>query len=111
MLLVKVVAMLEPHEKFVFDDITAQLRADDPAFVRTIDRIAHPRRRLRVTLAVLLWTLVPACIVFGGWTGLILAVVGAAYGAHLMARRTGLGAEADGFSWWSTPRKRPGAAL
>ncbi len=111
MLLVKVVTMLEPHEKYVFDDMMAQLRADDPAFVRTIDKLAHPRRRLRVTLAVLLWTLAPVCIVYGGWTGLILAVVGAAYGAHLMARRTGLGAEADGFSWWSSTRRRPGAAL
>ncbi len=103
--------MLDPDEKYLFDDMVAQLRADDPAFVRSIDELAHPRRRLRVTIAVLMWTLAPVCIVYGGWTGLIMAVVAAAYGAHLMAKRTGLAGEADGFSWWSSPRRRPGAAL
>jgi hypothetical protein len=107
---VEVVTVLDPNEKYLFDDMVAQLRADDPAFVRAIDQLAHPRRRLRVTLAVLLWTIAPVCIVYGGWTGLLMAVVGAAYGAHLMAKRSGLGAEADGFSWWST-RRRPGASI
>ena len=103
--------MLDPDDKYRFDDMVTRLRADDPAFVRSIDNLAHPRRRLRVTLAVLLWTIAPVCIVYGGWTGLLMAVVAAAYGAHLMARRSGLGAEADGFSWWSNSRRRPGASL
>ncbi len=80
-------------------------------YFRSVDKLAHPGRRLRVGVAVLLWTLVPVCIVFGGWTGLLMAVVGAAYGGHLMARSSGLGEQADGFSWWSSPRRRPGASL
>ena len=103
--------MLDPNEKYVFDGMVTQLRAEDPQFERTVDRLIHPRRRLRVTMAILLWTIAPVCIVYGGWTGLIMAVVGAGYGAHLMAKRTGVADEADGFSWWSSSRKRPGASL
>jgi hypothetical protein len=108
---VEVVIVLDPNEKYLFDDMVTRLRSDDPAFVRSLDKLVHPRRRLRVTIAVLLWTLAPVCIVFGGWTGLLMAAIGAAYGAHLMARRSGLGDESDGFSWWSSTRKRPGASL
>lgn len=103
--------MLDPTEKYLFDDMVTRLRADDPAFVRDVDRLAHPRRRRRVTMAVLLWTLTPMCIVYGGWTGLLIALVAAAYGAHLMAGRTGPGAESDSLAWWSASRKHPGAAL
>jgi DUF3040 family protein len=106
-----VVTVLEPNEKFLFDDMVTRLRADDPAFVRSIDKLTHPRRRMRVALAILLWTLMPICIVYGGWTGLIMAVVAGAYGARLMTKRTGLGESADAFSWWSSSRKRPGASL
>jgi hypothetical protein len=108
---VEVVPVLDPNEKYVFDGMVTQLRVDDPKFCRTIDDLAHPRRRLRVTMAVLLWTLAPICIVYGGWTGLIMAVVACAYGAHLMAMRTGLGESADTFSWWSSSRRQPGASL
>jgi hypothetical protein len=108
---VEVVTVLDPNEKFLFDDMVTQLRADDPAFVRSIDKLAHPRRRVRVALAILVWTLAPICVVYGGWTGLIMAVVACAYGARLMAKRTGLGESADTFSWWSSSRKQPGASL
>jgi Protein of unknown function (DUF3040) len=108
---VEVVSVLDPNEKYVFDGIVTQLRAEDPKFERTIDRLIQPRRRLRVTMAILLWSLAPVCIVYGGWTGLIMAVVAAGYGAHLMAKRTGMADETDAFSWWSSPRKRPGASL
>lgn len=103
--------MLDPTEKYLFDDMVSQLRADDPEFVRDIDRLAHPRRRLRVTMAVVLWTLTPMCIVYGGWTGLLIAVIAAVYGAHLMAKRSGLDDETGRSSWWSASRRYPGAAL
>lgn len=96
--------MLEPHDKYVFDGMINQLRGEDPRFARRIDKLTHPRRRLRVTLAILLWTIAPVCIVYGGWTGLIMAVAAAGYGAHLMLKRTGMAGEADGFSWWSSRR-------
>jgi hypothetical protein len=108
---VEVVIVLDPNEKYVFDGLVTRLRADDPAFDRRIDRLIHPRRRLRVTLAVLLWMLTPVCIVFGGWTGLLMAVAGAAYGAYLMTRPPAPASHADGFSWWSSPRRRPSTPL
>jgi hypothetical protein len=108
---VEVVIVLDPNEKYVFDGLVTQLRADDPAFDRRVDRLIHPRRRLRGTLAVLLWVLAPVCIVFGGWTGLLMAVVGAAYGAYLMTRPPVPAGHADGFSWWSPSRRRPSTPL
>lgn len=101
--------MLDPKEKQVFDGMVTQLCAQDPAFERRVDRIVRPRRRLRVTVAVLLWTLAPVCIVFGGWTGLLVAVVASGYGAYLMSKPTGTVEPVDGFSWWSQQRRRPGA--
>ncbi|MEV4704579.1 DUF3040 domain-containing protein [Actinoplanes sp. NPDC049316] len=70
-----------------FDAIVSQLRAEDPDFVRRVRKIDRPRSTARLVLAVLLWTLAPMCIVLGGWTGAILAVVGGAYGVHLMRHR------------------------
>ncbi|MCA2215748.1 DUF3040 domain-containing protein [Jidongwangia harbinensis] len=101
--------MLDPNEKYVFDGMVMHLRAADPAFERRLDRLVHPRRRLRVALAVLLWTLVPVCILLGGWTGLLLAMLASGYGAHLMTRRTGPARPAGGFSWWSSSPRRPSA--
>jgi hypothetical protein len=106
--MVEVLIVLDPTEKYVFDGMVTQLRADDPAFERRLDRLVHPRRRLRVALAVLLWTLVPVCILLGGWTGLLLAVLASGYGAYLMTRRTRPARGTDDFSWWSsTSRRRP----
>jgi hypothetical protein len=102
---VEVVAVLDPSEKFVFDGLVNRLSVDDPDFVRRIDRIGRPRRRLRSTLAILLWTAAPFCLVFGGWTGLFMAVVAVGYGARLFTRRYG---RADR-SPWSSSHRRPGA--
>jgi hypothetical protein len=99
--------VLDPNEKFVFDDMMTQLRDEDPGFLRRINRIGRPRRRVRTAIAILLWTLAPICIVFGGWTGLFMAVGAIAYGAHLMAKRDAM---TGAFSWWSSSsHRRPGA--
>lgn len=97
--------MLDPNEKLVFDAMVTRLGTEDPDFVRRIDRIGRPRRRLRTTLAILLWTIAPFCIVLGGWTGLFMAVGAVGYGAHLFAKRRG---RADQSSW-SSSHRRPGA--
>ena len=100
--------MLDPNEKFVFDDMVDRLRDDDPSFLRKIERIDRPRHNLRVAVAVLLWTLAPVCIVFGGWTGVLFAVVGVAYGTILVSKRDGRTGQP---AWGSSPRWRPGAPL
>ena len=102
--------MLDPYEKSVFDGLVTQLRTEDPRFVERIERIGHPRHRLRKAIAIALWLLAPFCVVIGGWTGLFLAVVAIAYAGHLVARRPGL-AGGVGFSWWSSPGRRPGAPI
>jgi hypothetical protein len=106
---VEVVIVLDPNEKYVFDGMVTQLRADDPAFERRVDRLIRPRRRLRVFTAVLLWTLTPLAIVFGGWTGLLIAVVASGYGAYLMSKPAPTAPATAGFSWWSASRRQPGA--
>lgn len=100
------VPVLDPNEKVVFDGMVSRLRDEDPNFLRKIDRLGRPRRKMRVTLAVLLWTLAPVSIVFGGWTGLLMAVVAVAYGALLVTRRDGMGVQP---TWWSSSNRRPGA--
>jgi hypothetical protein len=99
--------VLDPNEKLAFDGLVSRLRDEDPTFLRKIERIGRPRRTLRVALAVLLWTLAPVCIVFGGWTGVLFAVVGGAYGAYLVSKRDGRSGQP---AWWSSSR-RPGAPL
>jgi len=99
--------VLDPDEKLVFDGLVTRLGAADPDFVRRTDRIGRPRLRRRMTAAVLLWTAVPFCIVLGGWTGLLIAVVGAGYGACLFAKRHAGAGQAP---WWSSSHRRPGAA-
>ena len=89
--------MLDPQDKKAFDGLVAQFHAEDPKFVQRIDRLSAPRRRFRTTMAILLWTIAPFCIILGGWTGLIMAVVAVGYGVHLMAKRPG-----KPFSWWKT---------
>ena len=102
--------MLDPSEKSIFDDMVTHLRANDPRYVRRVNRLSAPRRRLRTACAVLLWIAVPFSIGIGGWTGFFMGVVGAAYGLRLYLRRTGL-AGGSGFSWGSSPRRHPGASL
>ncbi|MCU7722290.1 DUF3040 domain-containing protein [Actinoplanes sp. KI2] len=95
--------MLEPNEKTVFDAMVSQLRADDPRFSHKVDRMCRPRRMLYLTMAILLWIMAPLCIVFGGWTGVIMAVVGAAYGWRLWLKR---GGGASPTLWSSSRRPR-----
>lgn len=100
--------MLDPHEKIIFDEMVTFLRADDPRFLRRIGRLNRPRRIRNTALAILLWMLAPICIVFGGWTGVLLAAIGSCYGAYLIThrdRRAG-----SGHSWWSPAPHRPGAS-
>jgi hypothetical protein len=100
---VEVVAVLDPNEKRAFDGMVINLRVEDPRFIRRLERAGRPRRQLRVTIAVLLWTLAPVCVFLGGWTGLLLAVLGSCYGAVLINKRSGLAAQKRGFNWWSSP--------
>jgi hypothetical protein len=99
--------VLDPNEKAVFERLVNGLRADDPVFTRRIDRLARPKRKLYVALAILLWTAAPLCIVFGGWTGLLLAAVGVTFGIYLMSKRGGL---TGGGSIWPSPHRRPGVS-
>ncbi|MFI6078340.1 DUF3040 domain-containing protein [Actinoplanes sp. NPDC051343] len=100
--------MLDPNEKVVFDGMVNRLRDDDPTFLRKIERIGRPRRNLRVAVAVLLWTLTPVCIVFGGATGVLMAVIAAGYGAFLVTKRDGRDSQP---AWGASPHRRPGAPL
>ena len=85
--------MLDPQEKVVFDDMVMRLGEDDPDFVRRVNRLIRPRHQFRTALAILLWTIAPLCIVYGGGTGLIMAIVAVAYGAHLMAAHNRMAGE------------------
>ncbi|MEV8509260.1 DUF3040 domain-containing protein [Actinoplanes sp. NPDC051475] len=67
-----------------FDAIVSGLRAEDAGFVDRLEKLGDPRRKMRLTLAVLLWTVAPLCIVLGGWTGVLVAVIAGGYGTHLM---------------------------
>ncbi len=102
--------MLDPQDKRTFDGMVAGIHAEDPEFVQRIGRLSAPRRRPRMTMAILLWTVAPFCIFLGGWTGLIMAVVAVGYGARLITKRTGMTGDTHQFSWWSSG-KRPGASL
>ena len=95
--------MLEPNEKAVFEGMVSRLRADDPRFSQKVDRLCRPRRRLYLTMAILLWMMTPLSIVYGGWTGVLMAAVAAAYGAHLMRKR---GGDASQALWSSSRRPR-----
>lgn len=99
--------MLNPQDKLVFDGLVTQLQADDPAFVRRTAKLGSPRSTMRVGFAVLLWTLAPICVVFGGWTGMLVALAGITWGTHLLLTgRTPAPTRARPAS-----RRRPGASL
>ena len=77
--------MLSSHERRRFNEIIAGLLAEDPGFSTRHD--APPRNlRPRPILALMLWLSMPFMISLGGWTGLLVACVAAAYGAHLWFR-------------------------
>ncbi|MEU4419025.1 hypothetical protein AB0F81_00215 [Actinoplanes sp. NPDC024001] len=89
--------MLEPTEDQTYRGVVAHLLIDDAQFARRIDRAGRPPRWWGV-LAVLLWTIAPICIIFGGWTGLIEAVLAAGYGSYLLRKRQRWAAAAARFS-------------
>ena len=99
--------MPDPHDKIIFDEMVTFLRAGDPRFERRIGRLSRPRRRRHTVLAILLWIMAPVCIVYGGWTGVLLAAVGSCYGAYLITHRD---SGAAGRMWWSPTSQRPGAS-
>lgn len=78
--------MLKPEEQQLFAGLVAGIEADDPGFTRRATRAARPPRWWAI-VAVLLWTIAPICIVYGGWTGLIEAFLAGGYGTYLMRRR------------------------
>ncbi len=96
--------MLDPQEKAEFDGLVTLLRASDPKFCRRVDRMSRPRPLLYTTAALALWILAPICIVFGGWTGALFAVVLTGYAFRLYAKRNGHKPEP---AWWVATRGRP----
>ncbi|MEV4343687.1 DUF3040 domain-containing protein [Actinoplanes sp. NPDC049596] len=93
--------MLDPTDKAAFDGMVSQLREIDPRFCRRVDRMSKPKRGLRTVLAVLLWTTAPLCIVFGGWTGLLMAALAVGYGTFLWTKRNG---NTPAPLWWTATR-------
>jgi hypothetical protein len=81
-----VTVVLKPEEQQAFAGLVARIETDDPGFAQRAARAAHPPLWWAI-VAVLLWTIAPICIVYGGWTGLIEAFLAGGYGAHLMRRR------------------------
>jgi Protein of unknown function (DUF3040) len=86
--------VLDPNEKLVFDGLVSRLRDEDPSFLRKLERIGRPRRNRR--------------IVFGGWTGLLMAVVAISYGALLVTKRDDRSGHP---AWRSSSHRHPGAPL
>jgi hypothetical protein len=84
------------------------VRADDPDFLARLDKLEHSRHRRRGVLAALLWMAAPICIIVGGWTGLLMAVVAVGYGTVLASKQHGLTGGTRGLAWWSTsPGRHP----
>lgn len=97
--------MLDPSEKLVFDGMMSRLRDQDPFFLRKINKLGRPRRKMRLALAILLWTIAPFCVVFGGWTGLLMGAVAVGYGAFLANKR----GRSTPVAWWPPTKRRPEA--
>jgi len=92
-----------------FEAIVARLCADDPEFTSRMRKLGGPPAKRRVGAAVLLWTIAPVCVILGGWTGLLMAVVAAAYGGWLWRSRSLFAATGGHESL--RKRRRPGASL
>jgi hypothetical protein len=77
--------VLSSYDRRQFNAIVAGLLAEDPGFDRRYD---PPPRDLprRPFVAVLLWISMPFLVTAAGWTGLLVAVIAAAYGLHLWSR-------------------------
>ncbi len=96
--------MLDPQEKAEFDGLVTLLRTTDPRFCRRMNRMTKPRTLLYTTAAATLWILAPVCIVFGGWTGALFAVLAIGYGFRLYTKRNGHRPQP---AWWVATRGRP----
>jgi hypothetical protein len=92
-----------------FEAIVARLCADDPEFTSRVNKVGGPPSKKRMGVAILLWTIAPVCVVLGGWTGVLMAVVAVAYGAYL--RWSGSVYVAAGRHSPLPRRRRPGASL
>jgi len=77
--------VLSSYDRRQFNEIVAGLLAEDPGIGARYD---SPRRELppRPLVAVMLWVSMPFLVTVGGWTGLLVAVIAAAYGVHLWSR-------------------------
>ncbi|KUL34573.1 hypothetical protein ADL15_16005 [Actinoplanes awajinensis subsp. mycoplanecinus] len=64
-----------------------RLRDTDPGFTARVDQLRLRQRRRWATLATLLWIVAPFCLLYGGWTGALEAVLAIGYGAWLMRKR------------------------
>ncbi len=100
--------MLEPREKREFDGMMARLRDTDPAFTRRVGRIPLRQRRRWLVTAILLWSIAPICLIYGGWTGALEAALAVAYGAWLMHKRR---RATDQHSWPSSTDRRPATEI
>jgi hypothetical protein len=77
--------VLSSYDRRQFNEIAAGLLAEDPGFGTT--HVTPPRNlRPRPVVALLLWLSMPFLVALGGWTGLLMACVAGAYGAHLRFR-------------------------
>ncbi|WP_430792068.1 hypothetical protein [Actinoplanes sp. G11-F43] len=54
----------------------------------TVSQQAVPVQPQRwAIIAIVLWTVAPICVVYGGWAGLIVMLPAWAYGTRLLRRR------------------------
>ena len=83
--------MLDPAERQHFDKIVTHLRSQDPRFVRRIETLRGTERRDRVLWALLLWTVPPLLIIFGGRLGVLLGMIVCIAGAYVLLWRRGGG--------------------
>jgi hypothetical protein len=98
--------VLEPREEREFDGVVARLRDSDPGFARRVERMRVRQRRRWLTMAILLWIVTPLCLIYGGWTGALEAVLAVAYSAWLMHKRS---RATDQPAWPSSNDRRPTA--
>jgi len=77
--------VLSSYDRRQFNEIVSGLLAEDPEFGTRNNQ--QPRNLPpRPVVALLLWLSMPFVVTLGGWTGLLMAVVAAAYGVHLWYR-------------------------
>jgi hypothetical protein len=80
--------VLSSYERRQFNEIAEGLLSEDPEFGNR-PQATRPGKPRRPGTAIMLWMSAPLMIDLGGGTGLLIAVVAAAYGLHLWCRGTG----------------------